>query len=163
MALVNDHVDRLRTARDTIVGLRDVVEATPPPPDEPAAAHPWVAREILAHAAEMLPYWMGEIERVLAADPGATPVPFGRTAADSIRTMTVDRDRSLPLSELYSRITWGVDRVAQLLLQIDDAQCARPAIHDTLGEMPLEQLVERFLSGHLEEHCLQLRVALGRD
>ncbi|MFI5260150.1 MAG: hypothetical protein ACHQ01_11190 [Candidatus Limnocylindrales bacterium] len=160
MALINAHVERLQTARDTIVGLRLRAEATPPPPDETANAHPWVAREILAHAAEMLPYWMGEIERVLAAD--VEPAPFGRTAADPVRTMTVDRDRSLPLAELYSRIASSVDRVGVLLLQIDDSQCARRAVHETLGEMSLEQLVERFLSGHLEEHCRQLEIALGK-
>jgi hypothetical protein len=159
MALINGHVDRLRAARDRMTRLRASAEVTPPPPEESATEHPWLAREILAHAAEMLPYWMGEVERVLAAD--AEPVPFGRTAADEIRTKTVDRDRTLPVAELYSRITAGVDRISPLLLRIDDAKCARRALHPTLGEMSLEALIERFLSGHLEEHCGQLEQALG--
>ncbi len=143
-----------------MIRLRGAVEATPPPPDEPATAHSWVPREILAHSAEMLPYWMGEVERVLAGPN--QPVPFGRTTADEIRTMTVDRDRSVAISELYSRLTSSVDRVASRLLQIDDAGCARRGLHPTLGEMTVLELMERFMSGHLEEHARQLEEALGR-
>ncbi len=140
--------------------LRDAVEATPPPPDEPATAHAWVPREILAHSDEMLPYWMGEVERVLAGR--IEPVPFGRTTADEIRTKTVDRDRFVPIPELFSRLTANVDRVAPQLLQIDDAGCARRGLHPTLGEMSVLEMVERFMSGHLEEHARQLEEALGR-
>ena len=161
MARINGHVERLRAARDRIVALQVAADATPLPPEESATGHPWLAREILAHAAEMLPYWMGEVERVLAADTSAGPVPFGRTAADEIRTKTVDRDRTLPLTELYSRINASVDRISPLLLRVDDATCARPILHSTLGVMSLEDAVERFMSGHLEEHCGQLEQALG--
>ncbi len=141
-----------------MIRLRADVEATPPPPAEPATAHPWAPREILAHADEMLPYWMGEVERVLAGPQ--EPVPFGRTASDEIRTMTVDRDRSVPIPELYSRLTASVDRVASLLLQIDEAGYRRRGLHPTLGEMPVLEIVERFISGHLEEHARQLEEAL---
>jgi hypothetical protein len=143
-----------------MIRLRGAVEATPLPPDEPATAHPWVPREILAHADEMLPYWMGEVERVLAGRN--EPVPFGRTAQDEIRTMTVDRDRSVPVAELYSRLASSVERVVPRLLQIDDTSCSRRGLHPTLGEMPVLEIVERFMSGHLEEHCRQLEEALGK-
>ena len=36
--------------------------------------------ELLAHVAEMLPYWLGEVERILAGPP--EPVPFGRVGSD---------------------------------------------------------------------------------
>ena len=56
----------------------------------------WGPREVLAHVEEMLPFWLGEMERVIDGD-GSAAVPFGRTADDAIRLGIIDRDRSLPL------------------------------------------------------------------
>ena len=49
--------------------------------------------ELLAHVAEMLPYWLGEAERILAGGPD--PVRFGRVAEDKLRVLTIERDRTL--------------------------------------------------------------------
>ena len=73
MATLYPEVERLRVARDRLVRLRAKVEMSPPAPEDLPRSREWVARESLAHVDEMLPYWLGEIERILAAtaDPGA--------------------------------------------------------------------------------------------
>ncbi|HEX8938743.1 MAG TPA: DinB family protein [Candidatus Limnocylindrales bacterium] len=156
---LREQVLRILAARDAVVRLRSRVEADPRRPTDSNAEHDWAPVEILAHCAEMLPYWLGEVERVLDGWP--EPVPFGRVATDPIRTLTVDRDRSLPPATLYEKLGAGVDRVSVRLLELDDRQAAKRGLHPSRGEMPVTEIVERFLVGHLEEHAAQLAETLG--
>ena len=147
-------VERIRTARDNLVRLRGRVELGPPPPDDLPRRREWVDREILAHVDEMLPYWLGEIERVLVGP--VEPVPFGRDSNDLVRILTVDRDRSLPVAELYGRLDHSLERVLRRLLELDDRQVARRGLHKQRGEMTVRQIVDTMLAEHLEDHCAQL-------
>ena len=116
--MADDLAARLTATREAYRALRPRIEAreaTDPWPlatafgTEPEAS--WGVREVLAHVQEMLPYWLGEFERVQAGD-GATPVPFGRVATDALRTGVLERDRTLPLRELFARIEFGHRAVA---------------------------------------------------
>ena len=161
MATLHPQVERLRRSRDRLVRLRAKLESSEPAPDEPPRQRDWVARETLAHIDEMLPYWIGEIERVLAGP--AEPVPFGRDPNDLLRVMTVDRDRTLPAAEMYGRLDAGLDRVVRRLLELDDRQCARRGLHARRGEMTVREIVEVMLVGHIEEHCEQLSASLEQQ
>jgi hypothetical protein len=70
MATLIEQVERMRTARDNLVRMRNRVELSAPPPEELPRRREWVAREALAHIDEMLIYWLGEIERILAGGGG---------------------------------------------------------------------------------------------
>jgi hypothetical protein len=158
MATLYAQVERLRTARDNLVRMRSRVEMGPLPPDDLPRRRDWVDREILAHIDEMLPFWMGEIERVLVG--AVEPVPFGREETDLIRILTVDRDRSLPVSELYGRLDSSLERVLRRLLELDDRQVSRRGLHKKRGEMTVRQIVDTMLASHIEEHCAQMAAAL---
>ena len=125
---------------------------------EPEAS--WGPREVLAHAAEMLPYWLGEYERVVdAARRAGAGAPFGRVAADALRIGVLERDRGpLPLRELLDRIDAGIARWERRLVSVTPADDARAGVHSRLGEMTAADLRDRFVIGHLEEH---LRAARG--
>jgi hypothetical protein len=145
-----------------MVAHAKAVEAGSPWPLSPTIgvepeAH-WGPPEVLAHVAEMLPFWTGEIERVLAGDP--EPVPFGRVASNPLRIAVVERDRTLPSRELFARITAGAERLADRLAELPPAAGKRRGIHETLGEMSVVALVERLVVGHLEEHVEQLKGVL---
>ena len=158
MSTLRPEVERIRVARDRIVKLRTRLELSAPPPEEIPRQREWVAREVLAHVDEMLPYWLGEIERILAGR--SEPVPFGRIQSDLLRILTVDRDRTLPASELYARLDQGVDRVTRRLLDLDETQCGRRGINKQRGEMSIREIVETMLAEHLEDHCEQMSAAL---
>ena len=73
---------RLRAARDGLAPTRPAIEAGAPWPmaavyDDSDEAR-WGPGEVLAHLAEMAPYWLGEIERVLDGAAGARAVRPGR-------------------------------------------------------------------------------------
>ena len=65
-------LDRLADARAAYAALATRVAAGEPWPlaaafgTEPEAS--WGPREVLAHVAEMLPFWLGELERVVDGD-----------------------------------------------------------------------------------------------
>jgi hypothetical protein len=158
MATLHAQVERMRTARDNLVRMRNRIDLSAPPPDDLPRRREWVAREVLAHTVEMLPYWLGEIERVIAGP--IEPVPFGRTPADLVRMLTVDRDRTLPMFELYARLDNSLERVLRRLLELDERQAARRGLHKSRGEMTVRQIVDVMLADHIEEHCKQLAAAL---
>jgi DinB family protein len=156
-------VTRLRAASNRLAALRPSVEATGPWPlsddfgTAPEAS--WGPPEILAHVAEMLPFWLGEVERILAG-PGAQ-VPFGRVATDQLRLLVLERDRSLPPRELFDRIAMGSDRVGRRLESLTPRDTERRGVHPARGEMTVEALADRFIVSHLEEHAEQLATVVA--
>jgi hypothetical protein len=166
MASLSDVADRLESAGRAFVGLESQLAAGGPWPlagqfgTEPEAS--WGPPEVLAHVSEMLPYWLGEIERVVEAPPSADPVPFGRVSGDPVRIAIIGRDRTIPLRELLARVSADCRRVAARLREIEAAGAGdRTGLHPRLGAMTLPDIGERFLATHAGEHVIQLREILG--
>ena len=156
-------IGRLETAHGRLGALRPGVEAGAPWPRsaqfgvEPEAS--WMPPELLAHVAEMLPYWLDQVERIIDGYP--EPVPFGRVQSDDARIAAIGRDRDLPVTELYRRIAAGMDVVTTRLGSLDTLAAEKRGTHPTLGEMHLADVVARMLAGHLEEHVTQLDRMVG--
>jgi hypothetical protein len=162
--IANDYRVRLVAAHASLASLRSEVEAGEPWPlsdnfgTEPEAT--WGPRETLAHVQEMLPFWLGEIERVIEAKPSGRSASFGRVATDEIRLAIIERDRTLPLRELFGRIETVVDRISARLGELEDGDLETRGEHPRLGGMTVGQIFDRFVCGHLEEHAAQLREVL---
>lgn len=163
MSALDAQAARLEAAVAAILALRERIERAGPWPLSELygteAEASWGAPELLAHVDEMLPYWLGEVERILDAPPGAA-VPFGRVATDPIRIGVIGRDRTVPLRELLARLEADGARVARRMRELADDQVARIGVHPTRGELTIEDLLERFVTGHLEDHVAQLREIL---
>ncbi len=161
---MSDDVERIAAARRAYAELASQVMAGEPWPlaqdygTGPEAA--WGPREVLAHVEEMLPFWLGEMERVIDGD-GMTAVPFGRTADDPLRIGLIERDRSLPLRVLFGRIDAGLRGWEERIPTLTDAESARVGAHPRLGELPAPAILERFVIGHAEDHIAQLRDILA--
>ncbi|HEY3334198.1 MAG TPA: DinB family protein [Candidatus Limnocylindrales bacterium] len=158
---------RLAAARAAFADLRPRVLAGAPWPlaDDfgtgPEAS--WGPREVLAHVAEALPYWKGELERLVeAARPAGDPLPFGRVAGDTLRIGVLERDRTLPLGELFDRIDAGIARWEARLPMVSAAELAAHGVHSRDGEVPASWVRDRFIVRHLEEHVAQLEEILAR-
>jgi hypothetical protein len=163
---MDELLDRLAAARAGLAATRPAVEAGAPWPlaetyDDSDEAR-WGPGEVLSRLAEMAPYWLGEIERVLAGAPD--PVPFGRTASDPVRIALVERDRSVPPRELYDRIEDALRRFDKRWRTLTPADLARRGLHPTRGEITVAAMPERFIVGHLEDHVRQLEgILAGSD
>ena len=155
---------RLDASRAAFAGLREPVEGREPwPLSQAYGAEPesdWGPKEVLAHVAEMVPYWLGQIEAVLAAPADA--LPFGRVATDPERIDRIGRDRALGAGELFDRIDRSLADAVSLLRRLDAASRARRGTHPRLGEMTIDGMAERCSVGHVEEHVRQLEEILAR-
>jgi hypothetical protein len=159
-------LDRLEAAARRIDGQREAVDRGRPWSTGSQARgegeEHWGPTEVLAHIAEMLPFWLGEAERVI--DGHGTrdePVPFGRTAGDQVRTLTIARDATLPPRELFARIEAGIARYRRWLPGLAQEDLDRAGRHPTRGVLTVAELLERFVVSHLEEHAVQLEEALA--
>jgi hypothetical protein len=119
---------------------------------DPDTGERWDRGQVLAHVAEMLPYWVEQVELVAAGDQ----TPFGRARTDPGRVGVIERDRHEDPARLLDRVDEGVGEVLALLDRLDDQALARTGQHQTLGEMTAAAIVDRFLVAHLEEHADQL-------
>lgn len=161
---VTADIERLATARRAYADLAPRVGAGDPWPlatdfgTGPEAS--WGPREVLAHVQEMLPFWLGEMERIVDGD-GSAPVPFGRIADDALRLGVIERDRTLPLRVLFGRIDAGLAAWAERIPGMSEAEQARVGVHSRLGEMPAGAILERFITGHAEDHIAQLTEILA--
>jgi hypothetical protein len=157
-------LDRIAAARQAFRDLEPRVRSGEPWPlaDDfgtgPEAS--WGPREVLAHVQEMLPFWLGEMERVVEGD-GAEPVPFGRIADDTLRLGMIERDRTLPLRVLFARIDAGLLAWAERLPTLTAVEQGRTGVHQRLGEMTAGSMLERFVIGHAEDHLSQLTDTLA--
>jgi hypothetical protein len=159
---MDELIGRIERAVESLAGQRQRVEAGEPWPlsarfgTEPEAS--WGPRETLAHVTEMVPFWLGEIERILAGQ--GEPVPFGRVASNELRIGVIERDRSLPLRELFARLEADAGRLARRLAELSPAEADRTGVHPTLGVVTVRQAGERFVAGHLEDHAAQIEAIL---
>jgi len=156
-------LQRLQAATEALEATRPAVEAGSPWPlatafDHSDEAH-WGPPEVLAHLAEMAPFWLGEIERVLAG--ASEPVPFGRIATDTTRLAVLGRDRSLPPRELYDRTVNDLGRLARRWATLTPTELAHRGLHPRLGEMTVAAMADRFIVSHLSEHVAQIEALLG--
>lgn len=165
MAMTDDIADRLLEAHARFDALRPGVELGSPWPASANFGHEpestWNPPELLAHVAEMLTYWMGQIERILEGYP--EPVPFGRVATDEERIAAIGRERARPVGELFDQIASGAQAATSRLRDLRDDQLERRGTHPTLGEMTVSAVAERMFIRHLAEHEAQLRSILETD
>jgi DinB superfamily len=119
---------------------------------DPDSGEQWDRGQVLAHVCEMLPYWAQQAELVAAG----RQAEFGRTKGDPDRIAAIERDRREDPQRLLGRVDEGVAVVLALLDRLDDQALARTGRHQTLGEMTVAEIVDRFAVAHLEEHADQL-------
>ncbi len=160
---MNDElVDAVRSARLALESTRSAVGSAGPWPLATVFDHSdeaqWGPPEVLAHVAEMVPFWLGEMERVLAGAP--EPVPFGRIATDPVRIAILGRDRTVPPAALYDRISNDLRLLERRLAELTPVELARRGLHPTRGEMTIASMPDVFIIGHLTEHVGQLATLL---
>ena len=160
-------LQRLEAAGAQLASTRQRVDEGSPWPvgavAEGGGEGEWGPTEVLAHVAEMLQFWLGEMERVIVGADGrggSGQAIFGRTAGDSLRAMTVVRDSTLPVRELYDRIASVLGRYRGRIPELTEAQIQRRGLHPIRGEMSVPQLLELLAVAHLEGHAEQLNHAL---
>lgn len=133
--------------------------ATPPPAaltdPEPRTGERWDWGQVWAHTAEFPTYWMNQVRLALAV-PGPEQVPLGRVASDPDRVAAIESGRTVPVPELWERLSGDLAELRRLIQELRPADWAREGVHSTLGVLDMPRIFEEFLVGHLEAHADQL-------
>ena len=162
---MDELASRLERASEQMVELGPALAAGEPWPMAdvvgPGPESSWGPREVLAHVAEMLPFWLGEIELILDAGSDGEPRGFGRLEDDPARVAIISRDRQFPARELLARVESEGRRVARRFRALSDDDAATVGRHVTRGDLKVSEIAERLMVAHLEGHLGQLRETLG--
>lgn len=118
----------------------------------------WSVTKVLAHLAELLPYWARQAEAVAARDQNDQP--FGRTHEDPDRIAAVEEHGQDSLETTVVRVQAGLEVATATLRRIPAEKWTRTGRHERRGEMSVEQIVDDFLVQHAEEHVAQVESIL---
>src|SRR4051794_36789256 len=93
-------VGRMTTAANQLDAMGDAIDARGPWPAGPVMGDgpesEWGPPEVLAHLAEMMGYWLDQMERVIGgATAGGAPVAMGRMPSDPGRAQGIEGGRRL--------------------------------------------------------------------
>ncbi len=120
------------------------------------AANEWTIMQILWHIVEFMPYWAGEIEKVVA-EPGRI---FGRTADDERRLRGISEHETDSLEEVKAALPGSYARLSGVLGSLKDSDLELTGRHVRYGEKRLAWVVEEFETGHLQGHVEQIKRCL---
>jgi len=154
---------------DAVEARLAAAAAAEPPPGaltdaDPDSGERWDRGQVWAHVAEFIPYWIAQARPVLRGQASGAPVPFGRTKGDPERIGAIERDRGEPVSVLWADTRAGIAGLRTFLGTMQPDQWAIRGLHPTRGAITVDELVGRFLVGHLEEHADQLEgMSTGSD
>ena len=122
---------------------------------DPGSDERWEAGQVWAHLAEFPAYWLAQAQRVIA-QPTHSPVPFGRVKTDAGRLEAIERDRHTDPQALLDRVRSSLAEVNDAVRSWDDETWRLRGMHPVRGEMTVEQIIDKFIANHLEEHADQL-------
>jgi hypothetical protein len=162
----SDALARLTAARSAYAAIRPrVVAGDPWPLAEDFGTGPeasWGPREVLAHLEEMLSFWYGQHGIIVEAGRGQDdPIAFGRTTGDEARVVILERDRRFPVNDLFELIDDGIARWERRTAATSDEQGACVGLHPRNGPMTADDVRDRMIVTHLEDHLVQLEGALA--
>jgi len=117
------------------------------------AENEWTIMQNLAHVVEFMPYWAGEIEK-LVAEPGSN---FGRTPEDVGRLHGISEHEMDSLKVIKAALPGSYARLDEVLGRLKDSDLELTGKHVRYGEKPLGWLIEEFVTNHLSGHVSQIK------
>ena len=150
----------LRAATESLHNsVNSIVETVSFLPEETLRRKPapevWSIVEILCHVEELIPYWAGEIQRVVAK-PG---VEWGRGIEDEARVHAVAVSAQRRTRDVVAGIRAGTVRAAAILegLREEDLSIESPSRNPRYGVKPMSYVLDHMIVEHVRGHVGQIR------
>jgi uncharacterized damage-inducible protein DinB len=116
----------------------------------------WSIMQNLAHIIEFMPYWAGQIEK-LVANPGQN---FGRTAQHEGRLQAINLHGRDTLEQAKEAFPRSYARLDEVLGNLKDSDLRLTGRHVKYGEKTLDWFIEDFVTRHLIDHVEQIKGCL---
>src|SRR6266571_8046169 len=120
------------------------------------AENEWTIMQNLAHIVEFMPYWAGEIEK-LVAEPGRD---FGRTPQDVGRLQGISEHAMDSLKGIKVALPVSYARLDETLRSLKDSDLELTGKHVRYGEKTLDWFLEDVVTNHLSGHVEQIKRCL---
>jgi uncharacterized damage-inducible protein DinB len=120
----------------------------------------WSIKQILCHIVEAVPYWLNEIETLIAS-PG---IEWGRGLQDSARLQAVQNTENESLSIVLTELVKLKGQVEKTLSNLNDEMLKQeaPSRNPRFGVKPLSFIVDHLLVEHVEKHYSQIQRNLSK-
>lgn len=114
----------------------------------------WSVMQILCHIVEAVPYWLSEIETLIAT-PG---IEWGRGLQDPARLQAVQNTENESVSDVLSELISLKGQVEKTLSNLNDEMLKQeaPSRNPRFGVKPLSFIVDHLLVEHVEKHNNQI-------
>jgi hypothetical protein len=123
---------------------------------EVPAENEWTIMQNLAHVVELMPYWAGEIEKLLAA----LGENFGRLQQDEGRLRAISEHGTDSLEQVKGALPGSYARLEEVLGKLKDSDLELTGRHVRFGEKSLEWIIKEFVTDHLRGHVEQIKGCL---
>ena len=117
------------------------------------AENEWTIVQNLAHIVEFLPYWAGEVEKVLA-EPGCL---FGRTPDNAGRLQGISQHELDSLSKIDAALSESYAKLDEVLRKMQDSDLQLIGKHVRYGEKSVDWLIDDLIVDHLKGHVEQIQ------
>ncbi|MFF2288376.1 DinB family protein [Peribacillus butanolivorans] len=121
----------------------------------------WSIMQILSHLAEAIPYWLGEVETVVAT-PGSK---WGRGLQDPARLAAVTDTEKLSVDEVLKQVDELKYKVESGLGKLDEETLSKESPHRNFakfGNKPVSYIVDHFIDEHVSGHYNQIKRNLSK-
>jgi len=115
----------------------------------------WSILQILSHLVEGVPYWLGEVERVVA-EPGSS---WGRGLQDLARLAAVTDIDKLSVKDVLAEVGQLSQKVASGL-ELDAETLKQESPHRNFakfGNKPVSFIIDHFIEEHVAGHAKQIQ------
>ena len=117
------------------------------------AENEWTIMQNLAHIVEFMPYWAGEIEKLIT-EPDCE---FGRTPDDVGRLQGISEHEMDSLSGIKAALPGSYARLDEVLGRLKDSDLKLTGKHVRYGEKSVDWLIEELVTNHLSGHVEQIK------
>lgn len=121
----------------------------------------WSILQILSHLTEAIPYWLSEVEKVVAV-PGSK---WGRGLQDPNRLAAVTDPEKLSIEVVRKQIEELKQKVANGLGKLDEETLSKESPHrnfEKFGNKPVSYIVDHFIDEHISGHYNQIKRNLSK-
>lgn len=122
----------------------------------------WSIMQIIAHVAEAIPYWLGEIEKI-KENPS---VQWGRGITDEVRVQSVSEENisSLSIESVLHELKAATEQTADVLNELTQEQLAivAPCRNPRFDGKPVEFIISHLIVEHAEKHYGQIQRNLSK-
>jgi histidinol-phosphate aminotransferase len=151
---VQRYVERIDAAQERLARHATIRHHGLTDPD-PGGTERWDVRQVWAHLGEIGPYWLSQLERVIDAESDE-PVSFGRVKTDAARVAAIEEGRHRPVGDHLDVARRSLDALRSYLAGLSERDWQRVGRHSTLGDLSIDDQLEEFHIGHVEQHLAQL-------